>query len=449
MQTINYTSSCIAAALVISVSGASAQNKTRASTADHSSYIMNQKIWEMPLVDFQKKLAPLRFQWLTAEKQGLRSAGGASLFGVKSGETLVKGSKDKKVAALTFSVYNRGDHGKISLQDLNNRFNSIKSALTKAIGKEPENRTKKGAVNLTSYMWRHGATAFLLEKSTSNSRTAEFLRMRMAPLKDATRGSKTASRTGLRSNLKREKNGDTWITNVPMVDQGRKGYCACASAARIYQYYGRETDQHEMAQIAGSTAQGTSMSAMVSALKKVTAKLDSRVLVLYEYPKGMAKEGMRGAEWKSSMREISSDFNKYQTLAKQKNRGMINYHGKKGGKAKSSDQLNIFELQKLMDAEIYREVMVKKANFSRFQSQLKKYINEGIPVGWCLQLGMFPEPGLPQAGGGHMRLIIGYNDKTKEIIYSDSWGKGHERKKMPIANAYCMTNILLALPPTN
>lgn len=28
-----------------------------------------------------------------------------------------------------------------------------------------------------------------------------------------------------------------------------------------------------------------------------------------------------------------------------------------------------------------------------------------------------------QAGlGGHMRLIIGYNVKTSEMIYSDSWG---------------------------
>ena len=93
-------------------------------------------------------------------------------------------------------------------------------------------------------------------------------------------------------------------------------------------------------------------------------------------------------------------------------------------------------------------VMVKKTNFSRFKSSLKKYINEGVPVGWCLQLGMFKEPKIPQTGGGHMRLIIGYNDKKETIIYSDSWGAGHDKKEMPIANAYCMTNVLLAMPPT-
>ena len=71
-----------------------------------------------------------------------------------------------------------------------------------------------------------------------------------------------------------------------------------------------------------------------------------------------------------------------------------------------------------------------------------------VPVGWCLQLGMFKEPKIPQTGGGHMRLIIGYNDKKDTIIYSDSWAAGHGKKEMPIANAYCMTNVLLAMPPT-
>ena len=29
-----------------------------------------------------------------------------------------------------------------------------------------------------------------------------------------------------------------------------------------------------------------------------------------------------------------------------------------------------------------------------------------------------------------MRMIIGYNDKTKAILFSDSWGAGHELKQM-------------------
>ena len=59
--------------------------------------------------------------------------------------------------------------------------------------------------------------------------------------------------------------------------------------------------------------------------------------------------------------------------------------------------------------------------------------------------GRFPEEGLPQANGGHMRLVIGYNEKTGEIIYSDSWGMGHEEKRMKAADAWTITNNLFFL----
>jgi hypothetical protein len=38
-----------------------------------------------------------------------------------------------------------------------------------------------------------------------------------------------------------------------------------------------------------------------------------------------------------------------------------------------------------------------------------------------------------------MRLIIGYNMKEQTIIYSDSWGAGHEKKTLPAAEAAAMT----------
>mgnify|MGYP002809445487 FL=1 len=47
-----------------------------------------------------------------------------------------------------------------------------------------------------------------------------------------------------------------------------------------------------------------------------------------------------------------------------------------------------------------------------------------------------------------MRLIIGYNNKTKEIIYTDSWGDGHAKKSMDAGEGFSMTNVILVLPPT-
>ena len=78
-------------------------------------------------------------------------------------------------------------------------------------------------------------------------------------------------------------------------------------------------------------------------------------------------------------------------------------------------------------------------------------MDRGVPVMWALQLGLFPENGekAKQFGGGHMRLIIGYNDKTNEIIFSDSWGAGHEKKRMAAPDASGATMGLYILQPSS
>ena len=49
--------------------------------------------------------------------------------------------------------------------------------------------------------------------------------------------------------------------------------------------------------------------------------------------------------------------------------------------------------------------------------------------------------------GGHMRLIIGYNDRTQEILYTDTWGAGHELKRLSLADAWTITLGLYCLQP--
>lgn len=409
---------------------------------------MDESLWETSMADFMEAREAMELEYLSSAKRGLRSVKPGTLFGFSTGEVLIKGGEEGGlIEFVTISIYNRGDDQIIPLSEMNERFEKLSEILTEKTGDQPEDRSREKAVNLQSLMWKSGDSAFLLEKS-STRRLAEFLRLRVAPLKTARRGSETANRRHLSQNVVHEGGGDVWIDGIPMVDQGSKGYCACATAARIYQYYGLQTTQHEIAQIAKAGPHtGTLPSLMVEALEKVTTKLDSRVLTLYEYPRGVAETDVRDSEYLAGVREVNSDVNKYQRLALKKGEGAIVIDGEAGGKIPRGDVISIFRARELMKGDIFREIMVKKSNFSRFQSQIEKYIDEGIPIAWSLQLGMFPEKGLPQARGGHMRLIIGYNKREKELIYSDSWGAGHEKKRMNIANAYCMTNLLLALPP--
>jgi hypothetical protein len=101
-----------------------------------------------------------------------------------------------------------------------------------------------------------------------------------------------------------------------------------------------------------------------------------------------------------------------------------------------------------MKPEIFKEIRLKKAaDFGKFQREIQRSVDSGIPLLWSLRLGVVPEKGIPQKGGGHMRLIIGYDPATKEILYSDSWGLGHEEKRMGIEDAWTVTMGLTSLQP--
>ena len=60
------------------------------------------------------------------------------------------------------------------------------------------------------------------------------------------------------------------IQDIPMVDQGQKGYCVVATAARIFAYYGMDyVDQHELASLANTSADGgTNTAAMAEKPEK-------------------------------------------------------------------------------------------------------------------------------------------------------------------------------------
>jgi hypothetical protein len=46
-----------------------------------------------------------------------------------------------------------------------------------------------------------------------------------------------------------------------------------------------------------------------------------------------------------------------------------------------------------------------------------------------------------------MRLIIGYNKQKEEVLFSDSWGAGHELKRLPLADAWTMTTGAMSIEP--
>ena len=303
-----------------------------------------------------------------------------------------------KLNGITFSIYNRGDSGSVELQELQRRSTKCNEALRKSLGVVPAPRRADPAQGLLSqgWTWISALGMASLEYNPEMDRgKAEYLRLRIAPrdAKGAIAGSMRERRGGstlseLAASVKRNHQGDVWIAGIPMVDQGPTGYCVVASAQRLFEYYGISCDQHQLAQLAGSQAQGgTSSGEMMKALQSIDGPFKTQFKVLMAlYSDGRLRE--------------------------------------------------------------YRNQ--KPADEKEFQKLILEYVSKGVPLLWGLELGRYPEepPLKVQEGGGHMRLIIGCNPKTGQLIFTDSWGPGHEMKRMKISDAYQATHGVFAMQPT-
>jgi len=59
----------------------------------------------------------------------------------------------------------------------------------------------------------------------------------------------------LKKRIKTDSNGDRYL-QIPMVDQGPRGYCVVACAERILKYYNANVDQHILAEASGTSGGG-------------------------------------------------------------------------------------------------------------------------------------------------------------------------------------------------
>ena len=309
--------------------------------------------------------------------------------------------QDGKLLGLTVSLFNRGDGGRIDREDFDNRFRTCGKEISDRLGIRPKKREASATQGLQSegWTWKSNAGIAVLEHNPGAPEQTEFLRMRIA--RPDAKGAYAAAMeirnnvmvrdADLLGNVKKNDNGDVYVDGVPMVDQGQKGYCVVAAVQRLFEYYGIPCDQHQLAQIAGADPErGTSPLVVNEELGKIDHRFNTRFDVLaVASQQGLVK------------------------LVKDK------YVG---------DKVEERDIQKL----------------------IRRYIESGIPLLWSLTLGKYPEepPISLQGTGGHMRMIIGYNDQTNRIIFSDSWGAGHEFKTMDAKDAFQATEGLYVLKPT-
>ncbi len=386
-------------------------------------------------------LDALRFEWTSADKNEARSVSPSVKVGSETiSETLIR-LKEGKVSSLILLYYSRGNSGDINKRAFEEKLKAISDGLTAITKVQPVERGRAvgSAVRTEGLVWNTPETLYTLEWSGAKDLStgmfrAEFIRLIILPAVKEQRaiGAATPSsytnRDAVKKFVGKEKierlpDGTVRLNGIPMVDQGEKGYCVVATTERVMRYYGADVNQDELAQIADSDAkEGTSVTAMVNSLKKLTSRLGVKIKVIYSWDI-------------NEILDIIKDYNREAKKAK-----VDELH--------TGNMIDVQELLSKADPKVYREIRLKKTtDFGKFQREIARSIEEGIPLLWSVNLGLVPEKNIPQYVGGHMRLIIGYDPKKNEILYSDSWGYGHEEKRMSFEDAWTITSGLYRLEP--
>ncbi len=418
--------------------------------------------WKQKGAEFVKKHKVNCFRFLEKDKEDAANAirqGLVKFYGLEVYETRIWFDANG-VSRLELSLFNKGDSSKpLESSDLLGILKTVREKLTPEGERapSPESTSVGNGVLQKSITWktREPAAAQLTwrYKRVRGGADTDFVRVTLvnsaagaSAVKDALSAKRTTQGRGvIKKNVvkvgsdteagAKSKPGDVFIDNVPMVDQGQKGYCAVATSERVLRYYGQNVDEHEIGASAGtSAAQGTSMQSMFETVKKIGGKYRLNTNLVYgDFNKGM------DTQVEKFLKEIEN-YNKMAKKMKKKELERSDYA--------RGTTIDANAARAAMDAEVLKAIKLKNPKFKAFQKGVHDQVNAGVPLFWGVMLGLFPEPDIPQASGGHMRLIIGYNDATKELIYTDTWGAGHEYKRMSFENAWAISDAVFFLKPS-
>ncbi len=332
--------------------------------------------------------------------------------------------KENQCEMAEFNPYTVGDCGKISSEKFDGMVADITAEIEKLMPKAKKKieKPKKGIDHeVVTWTLPHTFCALTFSEGA-------YIKLEVSekPLVKSNARNTFKSVADLKVNVKKDPDGTIWIDNIPMIDQGDKGYCAPATISRILKYYGRDIDQHQVAQEQGSKANGGTSSTQI---EESFIELSS-VFNLWAKP-----------AYKFDMKEGASLIKEYNKLVDKTNKPPMNLK-----------ESNLFARY---DPELLKKARLKahKTSYVKFKKAIKTNIDAGAPMTWSLVIGIYPENGEPprQNGGGHMRMIVGYKfdkDPSKdELIFSDTWGRGHEKKRMNLEEAFCATFGLFTVQP--
>lgn len=309
-----------------------------------------------------------------------------------------------------------------SAKEFFKKSDAIEKNLTRlySLGEKKRSSMKMAGVKVYVSRWEKKDFTVELSRAVNEDKSPEYITV------DFIRSGKTSSKlkqnikskidpASLVSRLQKEDNSTYMI--LPMIDQGQKGYCVPSTIARVLAYYGSDIELHALAGMMGvDPKRGITMDKTIEVLEKIDSKIDVEFKMLYTFPD-------------FAPRKLNFFIKKYNSLARRKNAAELDIS--KGAK-------NSF------NGEIFTQLRSGDPWKKRFFTEVRRSVDHGIPLCWGTII-------FPQKKGGacsyHLRLIVGYSTEPEGVVFSDSWGKGHERNIENLDEAWGRTMFLFSLTP--
>ena len=429
----------------------------------------------------QERLTPLGFRPVSKEAEAdwrvFRPKD--RVFGLQPMEILVS-FQEARVSAIKFFFHSRGDQGVLSETDFRSLVTQACEGVTHWAGTTGQPRREERRAErqyVSGRTWIRGDLQLDMEWAWSTGEDkrdfrSEYLKA-VLQLHDPSKravilsgyrqrdsgatGIKLLTLPELRKRVERRLNSDVVIPGVPMVDQGEKGYCAVATVERLLRFYGLAVDQHTLAQWAGSDAErGTEPQALIGALRRMASQTRLRVVALRDLEATSDwRDGHLIVRMPKNLLDLIRVYNRLARREKAPELTAANL-------SKSGSIANVY---RMMIPELLRQAKLSdEAGRNRFMMDVQQFIDAGVPLVWGVTVGLVSEKEIVFSGSrrgarpgnrgepvleGHLRLITGYNSKTGEILYSDTWGVGHEEKRMPLNDAWMITEGLYAVIPSH
>ena len=259
-------------------------------------------------------------------------------------------------------------------RSIQNDKKELTEVLTKLFGEPQADRFGQGRETRESVKrWDWNGHAFLLASPRD-----EYVALRILTSESADAGGKSripdsVIREAVANRIEKRANGDVILKDMPMVNQGPKGYCVPATWERVMRYMGVPADMYTLA-MAGNTEAGggTSIDAISAGASQSIIQAGRRI----ESP---------------TMRIDAAGISRFI------DRGLPIMWA-----LFSSKDFNNAVNSRIQDRKNMTDITEWKKVLAEARKEVRKF--------------------RPQRDSGHVCMIIGYNKQTGEIAISDSWG---------------------------